>query len=64
VQANLKHGRYQTHMKHTLWAVDFEMPVCKHYILSISVDAAKEKEKKEKRVLLPTGILKSAAQYV
>ncbi len=48
VQANLKHIRYQTHMKHTVSTVDFETPVCKLYLLFISADAAKEKEKREK----------------
>ena len=31
---------------YTVWTVDFEMPVCKVYLLFISVDAANEKEKK------------------
>jgi hypothetical protein len=29
----------------TVWIVDFETPVCKLYLLLISADAAKEKEK-------------------
>ena len=45
----------------TVWTVDFETPVCKLYLLFISADAAQEKEKKEKKVLLPTGVSKSAA---
>jgi hypothetical protein len=31
----------------TVWTVDFETPVCKLYLLFISADAAKEKEKIE-----------------
>jgi hypothetical protein len=38
--------------------------VCKLYLLFISADAAQEKEKKEKKVLLPTGASKSAAHTV
>ncbi len=40
------------------------MPVCKVYLLFISADAANEKEKKEKQVLLPTGVSKSVARTV
>jgi hypothetical protein len=40
---------------------DFETPACKLYLLFISADAAQEKEKK---VLLPTGVSKSAAHTV
>jgi hypothetical protein len=43
-----------------VWTVDFEMPVCKLYLLFISVNAAKENEK----VLLPAGVSKSAAHRV
>jgi hypothetical protein len=43
-------------MTHTIWTVDFETPVCKLYLLFISADAAQEQEKKEKKVLLPTGV--------
>jgi hypothetical protein len=39
------------------------MPVCKLYLLLISADAAQER-KKEKKVLLPNGISKSAAHRV
>jgi hypothetical protein len=48
----------------TVWTVDFETRVCKLYLLLISADAAQEKEKKEKKVLLPTGVSKSAAHTV
>jgi hypothetical protein len=41
--------------------MDFETPVCKLYFLVISADASQEKEKKEKKVLLPTGVSKSTA---
>jgi hypothetical protein len=40
------------------WTVDFEMPMCKLYLLFVSADAAKEKEKKEEKVLLPAGVSK------
>jgi hypothetical protein len=33
-------------LMYTVWTVDFEMPVCKVYLLFIYVDAANEKEKK------------------
>jgi hypothetical protein len=46
---------------YTVWTVDFEMPVCKLYLLFISADAAQEKEKKEKKVLLPIGVSKCKA---
>jgi hypothetical protein len=42
----------------------FEAPVCKLYLLFISAYAAQEKEKKDKKVLLPTGISKSSAHAV
>jgi hypothetical protein len=35
--------------------------VCKLYLLFLSANAAQEKEKKEKKVLLPTGVSKSTA---
>jgi hypothetical protein len=35
--------------------VEFEMPVCKLYLLHISANAAKKKNK-EKKVLQPTGV--------
>jgi hypothetical protein len=38
--------------------------VCKLYLLFISIKAAEEKEKKEKKVVLPTGVSKSAAHTV
>jgi hypothetical protein len=39
--------------------------VCKYHLLFISVDAAQEKEKKKtEKVLLPTGVSKSAAHTV
>jgi hypothetical protein len=44
--------------------VDFEPPVCQLYLLLISADAAQEREKKEKKVLLPTGVSKSTAHSV
>jgi hypothetical protein len=47
-----------------VWTVDFETPVCKLYLLFISADAAQEKEKKEKKVLLPTGVSKSTVHTV
>jgi hypothetical protein len=31
-----------------VWTVDFQMPVCKLYLLFISADASKEKEKRVK----------------
>jgi hypothetical protein len=37
----------------TVSTVDFEMPLCKLYLLFISANAAK-KNKKEKKVLQPT----------
>jgi hypothetical protein len=48
----------------TVWTVDFETPVCKLYLLFISANVAKEKEKKEKSLLPPTGVSKSAAHTV
>jgi hypothetical protein len=48
----------------TLWTVGFETPVCKLYLLFISADAAQDKEKKEKQVLLSTGVLKSTVHTV
>jgi hypothetical protein len=47
-----------------VWAADFETPVCKLYLLFISADDAQEKRKKEKKVLLPSGVSKSAAHTV
>jgi hypothetical protein len=44
--------------------VDFETPVCKLYLLFISADAAQEKKKKEKKVLLPRGVSKATAHTV
>jgi hypothetical protein len=38
---------------YTIWTADFEMPVCKLYLLFISADAAKEKEKKRKQYFCP-----------
>jgi hypothetical protein len=38
--------------------------VCKLYLLFLSADAGKEKEKKEKKLLLPTGVSKSTANSV
>jgi hypothetical protein len=38
--------------------------VCKLYLLFISADAAQEKEKKDKKVLLPAGVSKSATHTV
>jgi hypothetical protein len=38
--------------------------VCKLFLLFISADAAQEKEKKYKKVLLPTCVSKSAAHAV
>jgi hypothetical protein len=38
--------------------------VCKLYLLFISANAAQEKEKKEKKVLQPTGVSKSVAHTV
>jgi hypothetical protein len=48
----------------TVWTVDFETPVCKLYLLFLSANAAQEKRKKEKKVLLPTGVSKSAVHAV
>jgi hypothetical protein len=48
----------------TVWTVDFETPVCTLYLLFISANAAQEKEKKEKKVLQPTGVSKSVAHTV
>ncbi len=45
----------------TVCRVYFETPVCKLYLLFLSADAA---TKKEKKVLLPTGVLKSTAHTV
>jgi hypothetical protein len=44
------------HPEITVWTVDFKTPVCKLHLLFISANAALEKEKKEKKVLLPTGV--------
>jgi hypothetical protein len=44
--------------------VDFETPVGKLYLLFLSANAAQEKEKKEKKVVLPTGVSKSTAHTV
>jgi hypothetical protein len=38
--------------------------VCKLYLLFISANAAQEKEKKEKKVMLPFGVSKPAAHAV
>jgi hypothetical protein len=46
----------------TVWTADFETPVYKLYFLFISADAAQEK--KEKKVLLPTGASKSTVDTV
>ncbi len=43
--------------------VDFEMPVCKLYVLFNSADAA-QKKKKRKKVLLPTGVSKPTIHSV
>jgi hypothetical protein len=43
---------------------DFETPECKLYLLFLAADAAQEKEKKEKKVVLPAGVSKSVAQTV
>jgi hypothetical protein len=43
----------------TAWATDFQTPACNFWF--ISADAAQEKEKKRKKVLLPAGVSKSAA---
>jgi hypothetical protein len=40
------------------------MPACKIYLLFISVNAAQEKEKKEKIVQQPTDVSKSVAHTV
>jgi hypothetical protein len=40
--------------------VDFETPVCK---LFLSANAAQEKEKKRREVLLPTGVFKVHSRY-
>jgi hypothetical protein len=42
--------------------VDFEMQVCKLYLLFTSADAAQEK--KEKKVLQPTGVSKPVTHAV
>jgi hypothetical protein len=47
---------------HTVWTVDFDTAVCKLYLLFISVYTAQEK--KEEKVLLPTGVSKSTAHTV
>jgi hypothetical protein len=47
-----------------VWIVDFETPVFKLYLLFISANAIQEKKKKEKKVLLPTGVSKSEARTV
>jgi hypothetical protein len=36
-----------------VWTVDFEMPVCKLYLLFISADAAQEIEKKQRKCCCP-----------
>jgi hypothetical protein len=38
--------------------------VCKLYLLFISANVAQEKEKKEKKLLQPTGVSKSVAHAV
>jgi hypothetical protein len=48
----------------TVWTVDFETPVYKFYLLLISADAAKDKEKNKEKLLLPAGVSKSAAHTV
>jgi hypothetical protein len=53
-----------TEQTNPVWMVDFEMPVCKHYLLFISADTSQEKGKKEKKKFLPTGVLRSAAHIV
>jgi hypothetical protein len=35
----------------TVWAVDFETPVCKLYLLFLSADAAQAKEKREESAI-------------
>jgi hypothetical protein len=40
------------------------MPVSKLYLLFLSANAAQEKEKKRKKVPLPTGVSKSTAHTV
>jgi hypothetical protein len=55
---------FQAHqVAYTVWTVDFETPVCKLYLLFMSANAAQEKEKKRKKLLLPTGVSKSAAHW-
>ena len=49
-------------LDYTVWTVDFETPVCKLYLLFITANA--DQEKKEKKVLQPTGVSKSVAHAV
>jgi hypothetical protein len=56
--------RKVTSQVNIVWTVDFETLVCKLYLLFISANAAQEKEKKAKKVLLPTGVSKSTAHTV
>jgi hypothetical protein len=48
----------------TVWAVDFEMPVCKFYLLYFLPNLLKKKENEEKKALLPAGVSKSEVNMV
>jgi hypothetical protein len=48
---------------HTVWAVDFETPTCKKFYVFFC-QCCPIKRKREKKVLLPAGVSKSAAHTI